>query len=166
MSKLSSKERLDLQKLISESDAENNTEHIRNVKHSVLIRDDIRKMGQLKIREQNMQTTDPDAFKELCQNECTFLFENYFDIFNRLFRDELDLTIMTKLLTILKLIEDGRVDQHEGSVMVGKVLKELYIDSAIKHGENLDKLHATDAPEPPVEGKKISWKEFKMQSNP
>jgi hypothetical protein len=165
MSKLTGKERLDLQKLISESDAENNTEHIRNVKHSVLIRDDIRRMGQLKTREQNLRSSEPDAFKELCQRECAFLFENYLDIFNRLYRDELDLTIMTKLLTILKLIEDGRVDQHEGSVMVGKALKELYIDSAIKHGENLDKLYATDEPEPPVEGKKISWKEFKMQSN-
>lgn len=165
MSKLSGKERLDLQKLISESDAENNTQHIRNVRHSVLIRDDIRQMEQLKAREQNMQVTDLDGFKDLCQRECAFLFDNYFDIFNRLFKNELDLTIMTKLLTVLKLIEDGRVDQHEGSVMVGKVLKELYIDSAIKHGENLDKQHATDAPEPPVEGKKISWKEFKLQSN-
>lgn len=165
MSKLSGKERLDLQKLISESDAENNTEHIRTVKHSVLIRDDIRKMGNLKAKELDMRITDPDGFKELCQRDCAFLYENYFDIFNRLFRDELDLTIMTKLLTVLKLIEDGRVDQHEGSVMVGKVLKELYIDSAIKHGENLDKQYATDAPEPPVEGKKISWKEFKLQSN-
>ena len=128
MSKLTGKERLDLQKLISESDAENNTEHIRNVKHSVLIRDDIRRMGQLKTREQNLRSSEPDAFKELCQRECAFLFENYLDIFNRLYRDELDLTIMTKLLTILKLIEDGRVDQHEGSVMVGKALKELYID--------------------------------------
>jgi hypothetical protein len=165
MSKLTSKERLDLQKLISESDATNNTEHIRSVKHSVLIRDDIRKMGQLKTREETLRQTDPDAFKELCQRECVFLFENYSDIFNRLYKDELDLTIMTKLLTVLKLIEDSRVDQHEGSVMVGKALKELYIDSAIKHGENLDRQYSADAPEPPKEGKKITWKEFKLQSN-
>jgi hypothetical protein len=165
MSKLTSKERLDLQKLISESDATNNTEHIRSVKHSVLIRDDIRKMGNLKSREQLMRQNNPDAFKELCERECAFLFENYFDIFNRLFRDELDLTIMTKLLTILKLIEDGRVDQHEGSVMVGKALKELYIDSAIKHGDNLDKQYASDdVAQPKEEGKKISWKDFKKMN--
>jgi hypothetical protein len=30
------------------------------------------------------------------------------------------------------LIEDGMVDQHEGSVAVGKLLKELYVDSMKK----------------------------------
>ena len=33
---------------------------------------------------------------------------------------------------ILKSIEDGNCDQHEGSVKVGKLLKELYIDSAMR----------------------------------
>jgi hypothetical protein len=162
MSTLNSKERLDLKKLISQSDSEDNTEHIRKVKHSVLIRNDIRLIDQLKKTERN--TLGEDGFKELCQSKCPFLFLNYTDIFTRLIKDELDLTIMTKLLTVLKLIEDNKVDQHEGSVMVGKVLKELYIDSAIKHGENLDKqraLESDEVVEPPIEGKPISWKEFK-----
>jgi len=162
---LNSKERLDLKKLISQSDSVDNTEHIRKVKHSVLIRNDIRTIDLLKKNERNKLGSD--AFKELCQSRCSFLFTNYTDIFNRLLNDELDLTIMTKLLTVLKLIEDDRVDQHEGSVMVGKVLKELYIDSAIKHGENLDKMRAQEEQEvvePPVEGKQISWKEFKGMS--
>ena len=57
------------------------------------------------------------------------------------------------MLSILKMIEDKKVDQHEGSVMFGKVLKELYIDSAIRHGENLDKEHETERI-PPVEGRR------------
>jgi hypothetical protein len=68
---------------------------------------------------------------------------------------------MTKLLIVLKLIEDGKVDQHEGSVMVGRYLKELYIDSAIKHGENLDKQYDSESKPEKIEGKKISWKEYK-----
>lgn len=165
MANLSNKERLNLQKLISDSNAENNTEHIRTVKHSILIRDDIRTIEKLKVSEKALRETNPEEFKELCQRESSFLFANYMDIFNRILKDEIDLDIMTRLLTILKLIEDGRVDQHEGSVMVGKTLKELYVDSAIKHGDNLDKQYAGEAPEPPLEGKKITWKEFKMQSN-
>jgi hypothetical protein len=164
MANLTNKERLNLQKLISESECDNNTEHIRKVKHSVLIRDDIRLMENLKKREQNLRNNKIDAFNELCQKQCVFLYENYKDIFNRLIKDELDLIIMTKLLTILKLIEDGKVDQHEGSVMVGKTLKELYIDSAIKHGENLDKQYGVDKKPAPEEGKKISWREFKLQA--
>jgi hypothetical protein len=67
---------------------------------------------------------------------------------------------MTKLLVILKLIEDEKVDQHEGSVMCGKVLKELYIDSATKRMDNLDKEHAEEKPQ--VEVKPVSWKEYKL----
>jgi len=165
LANLNKKERLDLQKLIRESDCEDNTQHIRSVKHSVLIRDDIRIMEQLKKNEASLRESNPESFNEMCMQKCSFLFENYSDLFKRLIKDELNLMIMTKLLTILKLIEDGRVDQHEGSVMVGKVLKELYIDSAIKHGENLDKIHQAEENPPPIQGKKISWKEFKMHSN-
>lgn len=169
MSSLNSKERLDLKKLISESDCTDNTEHIRKVKHSVLIRNDVRTVENLKMRERQLFENDKDAFRGLCESKAPFLCGNYFDIFNRLLKNELDLTIMTKLLTVLKLIEDGKVDQHEGSVMVGKILKELYIDSAIRHGDNLDKdrINEMDAQEKvePIEGKKISWKEFKKMEN-
>jgi hypothetical protein len=162
MANLNNNERLNLDKLIKESDCENNTEHIRKVKHSVLIRDDIRKMDRMKTTHKELRTLDNEKFQQLCQNECSFLFTNYNDIFNRLIKDELDLTIMTKLLTVLKLIEDGKVDQHEGSVMVGRLLKELYVDSAIKHGENLDKQYESEPKPEKIDGKKISWKEYKI----
>ena len=44
--------------------------------------------------------------------------------------------------------------------MVGKVLKELYVDSALKRGENIDKESEEDKPVV-SDGKNISWKEFK-----
>jgi hypothetical protein len=162
MANLNNNERLNLDKLIKESDCENNTEHIRKVKHSVLIRDDIRKMDRMKTTHKELRTLDNEKFQQLCQSECSFLFTNYNDIFNRLIKDELDLTIMTKLLIVLKLIEDGKVDQHEGSVMVGRLLKELYVDSAIKHGENLDKQYESESKPEKIDGKKISWKEYKI----
>jgi hypothetical protein len=46
--------------------------------------------------------------------------------------------------------------------MVGKILKELYIDSAMKRADNLDKEHGAAEKQPMVEGKNISWKQFKM----
>ena len=85
------------------------------------------------------------------------------DIFQRLLKDELNLAIFAKFIHILRGIEDGKVDQHEASLLVGKILKELYFDSAVRHGENLDKMYAAQSePEPPKEtGKPISWKEYK-----
>ena len=92
-----------------------------------------------------------------------FLANGYTDIFNKVIRNEINFEILGKLLYVLKAIEDEKVDQHEGSVLVGKILKELYLDSAVRHGENLDKKHAAEEPPKPklVEGKSISWKEYK-----
>jgi hypothetical protein len=157
---ISNDDKLNLKKLLDKSDCENNTEKIRALKHSVLIRDDIRRMDEYKTTHASLKMSDPEAYLEMCKINCSFLFNNYTDIFNKMLKDELDLTIMTKLLVVLKLIEDNKVDQHEGSVMVGKVLKELYVDSAIKRGENLDKEYAAEQVEK-QEGKKISWKEYK-----
>ena len=159
MSVLTNDERLNLKKMINESECGDNTDNIRRLKHSVLMRDDVRKLDTLKNTHGDMKANNNDDFVLLCQNECKFLYANYTDIFNKLVKDELDLTIMTKLLTVLKLIEDSKVDQHEGSVMVGKVLKELYVDSATKRLDNLDKEHDK---EPMSEGKAISWKQFKQ----
>jgi len=162
MADLNIQDRLNLKKLIDESDCENNTENIRKLKHSTLIRDDVRKIDTLRMANVGMPA---EEFSQLCQSECPFLFNNYTDIFNKMVTNELDLTIMTKLLTVLKLIEDNKVDQHEGSVMVGKILKELYIDSAVKRAENIDKLHEAEKI-PHVESKKISWAQFKIGREP
>jgi hypothetical protein len=161
MADLNIQDRLNLKKLIDESECENNTESIRKLKHSVLIRNDIRKIDTLRTSNTNMNS---ESFSQLCQNECSFLFNNYTDIFNKMVKNELDLTIMTKLLTVLKLIEDNKVDQHEVSVMVGKILKELYIDSAMKRAENIDKEYESEKVLP-IESKKITWVEYRLGRN-
>ena len=73
-------------------------------------------------------------------------------------KEQLDLTILYRLLIVLKGIEDDKFDQHEGSVMVGEILKQLYIDSALKGGNQNDK---KDKKERKRKGKKISWAEYK-----
>jgi len=158
MSKLSTKEKLDLKKLLRESEAQDNTEYIRQVKHSQKILNDLRIMERLK----KSGCTDPLVF----QGGAPFLFENYQDLFKKMLDDELDLEIMSRLLTILKLIEDERVDQHEASVLVGKILKELYVDSALKKCKKLDE--AQDAvQEIPAqtykEEKPISWTQWRAK---
>ena len=157
---ISVEDRLNLKKLLSESECDDNTEHIRKVKHSEKIRDDIRALDTLKRKDPAMKTSDPDQFNDLARSTAPFLFSNYTDIFNKVLNDELDFGIMTKLLTVLKLIEDEKVDQHEGSVLVGKILKELYVDSAMKRGDRLDKEHESEKVQT-VEPKNISWAQFR-----
>ena len=166
MSSLSENERLNLQKMIKESECEDNTDHIKKVKHSILLRDDIRKLDTFKKANRALEIKNLDQYQEQAKATCPFLYINYTDIFNRMIKDELDLEIMTQLLMVLKMIEDGKVDQHTGSVMVGKVLKELYIDSALKRGENLDKEYGTSEAQNTIitnddTESNISWKEYK-----
>ena len=162
MANLSEHERLNLQKMINESECDDNTEHIRKVKHSILLRDEIRKLDTFRKANRSLQVTDFDKFVESAAAVTPFLHTNYTDIFNRITKDELDLEIMTKLLIVLKMIEDNKVNQHEGSVMVGKVLKELYVDSALKRGENLDKANEVQTIEISDDSNNISWKEYKQ----
>lgn len=156
MSKLSSQERLDLNKLLRDSDTQDNTEYIRTVKHSVKIRDDIRVLDKLK------SSTIGSVEEATAKAAAPFLYENYLDIFKKVLRDELDLEIMSRLLTVLKLIEDGKVDQHEASVNVGKILKELYIDSALKVCKKKDEEQIEDEKKPVyVKEKPISWGQWR-----
>lgn len=161
---ISNDERLSLKKLVDQSDCDDNTEQIRKLKHSNLIANDINIFNKLKEEKKGLRETEPSEFLELCKIECSFLYNNYTDIFNKLIKDEIDLKILTNLLVILKMIEENKVDQHEGSVLVGKILKELYIDSALKRCDNLDKEYETEKEEK-KEGMKVGWKEFKKIKN-
>lgn len=155
---LTSKERLDLKRLVNESECENNTETIRELKHSTKILNDVCVLEKAK-REKPVEMKE-DEFHLECRQKAEFLYIYYPDIFHKVLKDEIDLRILSKLLKVLKMIEDGEVDQHEGSAMVGKILKEMYIDSAVRHGENLDKEHETDKVKK-EDGRRINWRQYK-----
>lgn len=152
---------VNLQDLVNNSpDYVDNTEGIRQQKHSVPIRNDLRLMDEIRAEHSKLDVFDQEKFAEECRSKCSFLYNNYTDIFNRAVADELDFTIMAKILLALKLIEDGKIDQNEGSVMVGQLLKELFVDSAMKRGEKKDAEHSSDRVQV-VEPKKMSWKDYK-----
>jgi hypothetical protein len=83
------------------------------------------------------------------------------DIFNKICKNELDLRVLSKVLDLLQAIEEGQVDQHEGSVIFGKLLKEMYIDSALRTSSNLDENYKENEKPEPVVGKQITWREYK-----
>jgi hypothetical protein len=160
-------EKIDLKKLIGKmDDYEDNTHGIREMKHSDSIRADILKIEELKKEHADLRNTDAPAFSQLCESECIFLFYKYTDIYNRLLKDEVDLNIMHKALDVLKRIENEEIDQQEGSVIVGKLFHEIYVDSALRRSANLDAAASSDARSssavpPKVPIKKISWREYK-----
>jgi hypothetical protein len=164
---MNSQESIDLKKLIKgfQDEFQDNTEYIRKVKHSEFIKNDIDKLIQLKREKSHIFKTSPNKFIELAQNEAFFLFKNYTDIFNKIRKNEIDLKILFNFLDVLNKIESGELDQHEGSFVVGKLLKEMYIDSALKKADKLNKDRDDEKERnalPVEEPKKISFKEFKQ----
>jgi len=147
------------------------TEHIRKVKHSKLLITSVGIIEKLEVNYANIRLDDPQQFIELCHNKCPFLYNNYTEIFNKLIKDELDLQILSQFLQVLRAIEESQIDQTEGSVIIGKLLKELYIDSVIKQGAKLDseaeKDNQTRNAEPVREivNRGISWSQYKHNND-
>ena len=85
-----------------------------------------------------MELTDKNKFDTIMRSHCNFIWTNYTNIFNRLLKNELNLNILYKFLDKLAEIEEGITDQHVASVDIGKILKEMYIDSALKREKNYE----------------------------
>ena len=156
-------ERLHLQKLISNNDEfTETTNKIRTLRHSVLIGNDVKELQNLKAKYARLRSSNPEQFSRMCESRCSFLHSNYTDIYNKVKKDEIDLSILSQFLTILKDIEDGRLDQHDASYKVGTVLKEMYIDSALK--KDKQNPHNKRNKKPTFKkAKNISWAAYKEQ---
>jgi hypothetical protein len=157
--KMDDKARLQLQKMLKENDVLDQTELIRELKHSAIMRKEVNILLELLKEYPN----DPDTIQMEGMIQCSFLFNYYTDLFNKIRKKEIDITILFKLIDVLEGIEEKKIDQHEGSYIVGTLLKKIYVDSALRKADILDKQHGSDEKEsaPAPEPISISWKEYK-----
>lgn len=156
-------DKLNLQKMINANDVQDCTDDIRTKCHSKPIRENVEQMIKIMQANPHLQANNPDELEVKLISECNFLFVNYTDIFNKVRKSEIDLNILNKLLDVLQSIENNKIDQHTGSYKVGTLLKEMYIDSALKKAKKLDEEHKDEEPIM-KKPKNISWKQYcKMQ---
>ena len=158
--KIDDETRLNFDKMLKESGASDNTSKIRNLKHSDKIREQVTLMVEIKKKYPNLKRQTKD---KMIESKCMWLWKNYMNIYNKLKKDELNLSILHNFLAVLKQIENGELDQHEGSVKIGKILKELYVDSAVqqeKKREAKDKRKSKKK----KNGKNISWNDYKKMT--
>jgi hypothetical protein len=134
------KSRLQLQKMVAANNVEDQTDLIRQLKHSHILQNDINNLLVLK----NKYKGDQDKTHMEAMNDCGFLFTYYTDIYNKVRKDEIDLSILNKFLNVLRRIEDGEIDQHDGAFLVGTLLKEMYVDSALKKADKLEEQGRND----------------------
>jgi hypothetical protein len=137
-----------LKKMEKENNTIDNTEKIRRLKHSELIRRDVYTMQTMKRCVKSKE--EEKHMDEWYKTNCSFLYENYKTIFTRLLANEINVPLLFTFLDCLKKVEDGELEQQEASFEIGKILKQLYIDPKINEERKEYNV-----------GKKISWEEFK-----
>jgi hypothetical protein len=156
-------DRLNLNKMIDANNVQDCTNDIRAKKHSSFIRADVVRLINLKKKYSRLAQSNPNQFDAMCVSQCSFLFNNYMEIFNKIKKDELNLQILYQLLEVLKQIEEGQLDQHTGAFEVGKLLKTMYIDSALTKAERIDKKTGAKIAVAKATEKKITWAEYKAK---
>ena len=154
-------ERIQLDKMLRANNTEDCTNEIREKKHSKLLKNDVKKMIELKEKYKRLKDSNKNQYETMLKSQCSFIYEKYTDIFNRINKDEIDFDILWRFLDVLEKIETGELDQHEGSYAVGTLLKQIYIDSSIKKGEKIDKKYAKKKKTKVDKTKNISWNEYK-----
>ena len=158
------KNRLQLSKMIKEYKSEETTDKIRELRHSGYIRTDVGVIQRLKQRYPRIYKSDISKFKQIAINRANFLFNNYTNLFNRIIKGELDLNILWQFLEVLEQIEDGTIDQHDGSYQVGLLLKRMYIDSALQREEKEKQKKSNKKSKYKKSVRSINWNEFKKMN--
>lgn len=159
--KIDDETRLNFDNMLKESGASDNTTKIRQLKHSDKIREQVTLMMEIKKKYPKLKKETKDR---MIESKCMWLWRNYMNIYNKLKKDQLNLSILHNFLSTLKQIEDGDLDQHDASVKIGKILKELYVDSAMqqqKKREDAEKKRKKRNGRPV---KKLSWNEYKKMN--
>jgi len=95
---LSENDRFQLKKMMEQHNVEDKTEKIREMKHSGEIKQNVEFI--LKTKREN-PTLSKKELEELILPECSFLFYNYMELYNILFK-EIDTAIIYKLLSVLE----------------------------------------------------------------
>lgn len=156
-------ESLTLQRLIKENDVVDQTDNIRKLKHSEDIKRDIIRINVLHEKEKELKINNKKEFDDLLRRECSFLYNNYTDIFNKLKNEEINVQLLLLFVQKLAAIENGESNQHNASYDIGQILKQIYIDSALKRTEKNEKEVIEKINKEPAIN--ISWKQYKSMNS-
>lgn len=150
--------RLNLERMIKENDVVDCTHDIRQKNHSQSIRDDVTRIITIKKDNPNIPHEELD---KICVSSANFLFVQYTDIYNKVLKNEINLTILWKMLDAMRKIETGETDQHNAAYEVGDLLKKIYIDSAVRKADKLNKKNIATSRD---RVKNITWKQYKFDN--
>jgi hypothetical protein len=150
-------EKHQLKQMIEQNKVIDNTNTLRELKHSSIIKKNVERLIELKQLHPDLLHSNKQQFEEIALQDCGFLFFNYMPLYNSIVKENMNINILNELLNVLSKIENGECNQHEGSYEVGKLLKAIYIDSTLQDIKQKDESSKIEYKEP----KTIKWSEYK-----
>lgn len=155
---LNDNDRIQLDRMLQENHVEDTTTKIRELKHSQKIEECVRLIEQMKQQYPRIYQSNYSQFEQMVQSRGgNWLWTYYTNIYNKLMKGHIDPTILFSMVEALRKIENNEINQHEGSVAVGKLLKQIYIDGVIHKERTYTKKQNTRK----NKTKNISWSEYK-----
>lgn len=145
-------QRITLANLVKQYETEETTDKIRKLQHSKHIHSCLMHIMEAKRKYPRIYKDNRKQFETIIAKNTNFLFKNYPEIYHRMLDNEINMNIMQQFLYMLSKIEQGELDQHEASYNIGKLLKELYIDT------KLDKMTTTTYIKPKHD---VDWNTYK-----
>jgi len=146
---MNSQQRLKLSEMIKEYGSKDMTDNIRNTKHSSKIKKDVDTL---------LSNIKKGKNENECIHESNFLFSNYSDIFDKIYKKSIDVSILYHFIDMLRKIEMSECNQHEASYQIGSILKEMYIDTKLNNTKDENDLSNNKVK--PVNN--VGWKEYKL----
>ena len=108
-------------------------------------------MRKLREKYESLKEENTEQYMSIFRNECSYLYTKLPEIFEKVVKQNMNLDIFEKIVLILKMIEDGQIDQTEGSGLVGKLSQELFFRPVLEPNPKTE-----EVPE-------LSWKDYKRQ---
>lgn len=156
---LSQHERIELERMLRENHVEDTTAKIRTLKHSKPIRECLVLIERMKREYPRIYQNNYAQFEQMVQSRGgAWLWSNYTNIYNKLMKNQINPQVVFSMVEVLEQIEQGKLDQHEASVVVGKLLKHIFVDGAIHQDGKPGKKATKKSRPPPVD---ISWQQYK-----
>jgi hypothetical protein len=155
---LSDNDRIQLENMLRENEVEDTTRKIQELKHSSKLSASIKLIEKMKKQYPRMFKTDYEKFERMVRTrDEQWMWSHYTSIYHKLMKNQLDPSILNSMVDVLQKIENNEFTQHEASVAIGRMLKQIYIDGKIRDTPDTQRNKRKQQ----RKMKKIDWKEYK-----
>ena len=161
MASITEDEQSKIQELITnQTDYVDNTDDIRERKASEKLLIEIRNFEVFEQKNKELKKDNFVEYVEKCKKICPYLNVHFNGIFNYLLKENINYDIMAQFLYVLKMIEDGKMTQQDGSGAIGKILGQIYLDPAVQTKNAISSSPSNEEHESPP-ALEIGWKSYK-----